>query len=475
MRLPESLKNLKRLAEGRSSSFRPTVETFPDLDVDRVAREIDLAERGRQRGTREEPHTDDKVFDAVEAEIFETVGAAQKNSHDQLENHLTGYRQRLLDLDFESRFAAIHGASKSGLGDLSAEMKIGLDKLHGKRRHLRDVEQWWDKFRAANKLARPARKTTKVGKVFKVLVLVALVMVELAVNGELLSKSNELGLVGGILEALIFAILNVGVAFLFALFAIPNLNHVKVWRKAVGIVSLVAYLAAMLAVNIGLAHYREVSGALLDGADRIILERILANPLGLTEFRSWLLFALGALFSIVALIDGLVFRDAYPGYARVDGEKDAALADYAGERETLIRELIDIRSEYEDNLGETRTDLGKRRTEHDSIVAHRKRRVDLFDKYQDQLEKSGNQLLRIYRDANRGARKTAPPPHFGENWALKRISVEIGREGEWNHTELQASIIEAQANLDRIHDELARRFDELLKAYPELDLVIPEA
>ena len=41
------------------------------------------------------------------------------------------------------------------------------------------------------------------------------------------------------------------------------------------------------------------------------------DPFGLIEFQSWLLFVLGVVFSIVALIDGLIMRDKYPGYTPI--------------------------------------------------------------------------------------------------------------------------------------------------------------
>ena len=93
-----SLDRLRGLITRPAHTYRPTVETFPDIDTQRLSKEMQLAKRGETRGRDNQPPTDSISFDAVEAEILEHVAAAQKRSHEALENHLAGFRQRLIDL-----------------------------------------------------------------------------------------------------------------------------------------------------------------------------------------------------------------------------------------------------------------------------------------------------------------------------------------------------------------------------------------
>ena len=97
---------------------------------------------------------------------------------------------------------------------------------------------------------------------------------EIVLNGFLLSKGSALGIVGGILEAFIFAVLNVGVALIFATFLVPLVNHRSIFVKMVGIVFVLAFLGWTFGLNLSLAHYREVTGTLISGADGEILWRI---------------------------------------------------------------------------------------------------------------------------------------------------------------------------------------------------------
>jgi hypothetical protein len=205
-----------------------------------------------------------------------------------------------------------------------------------------------------------------------------------------------------------------------------------------------------------------------------VLRRLQTAPLRLSDFRSWLLFAIGLIFSIIAMIDGLAMRDTYPGYARVERHIRKVRDAYRQRQEYLIDELQNVREDYDDELSEARADLSRQRTEHDAIVANRGRLVLLFDQHQSQLEKAQNLLLASYRDPNAAARRAPPPKRFAEPRTLQRIEVQIGREGEWNSEELRQGIAQAQLELDRLAGDLARQFADALKRYRDLDTIVPE-
>ncbi len=470
----QSLERLQRLISKPSHAYRPTMETFTDLDVHRVSQEMDLRKRGRMRGEDNQPTHDSAALDATEMEILELVGSAQKQAHDALENHLVGFRQRLIDLDFEARFSNIRSAALGGLSDLKQELQTGIDDLHGLRRDLTEAERWQRSFRARHKLERPSKITTARSNFFKWLLIVVLVLAELVTNGELLSKGSDLGLVGGIIEAFIFAVLNVGIALLFAYFFIPYVVHRNVLLKLFGLISFATYLSCMIGLNLALAHYREVSGAITEGAGQEVMRRLSSSPLALGDFRSWLLFGLGVLFSVIAAIDGFALRDYYPGYANVHKGLRTARDKYADTRRAAIEELGEVRKEYEEAFTTARADLSKQRVEHDAIVSHRTRMISLFDRHQDQLEKAANTLLREYRDANVEARTTPAPVRFVESYVLPRVDVVISREGEWNSEDLRSAIANAQREMDELFVALGKQFDEALAKYRELDALAPD-
>jgi 5-carboxymethyl-2-hydroxymuconate isomerase len=471
-----SLERIRSLISRPVHTYRPSTETFADLDTQRVGAEMKLNERGVKSGRANLPPQDSLTLDAAETEILEHVGAAQKRAHDQLENHLAGFRQRLIDLDFGSRFANINRAASSGMADLEAELGKGVDQLHELRRDLKEHEDWQKDFRSKNQITRPAKITSRGGMILHCLIILIIVVIELMVNGALLSKNSELGLVGGIVEALIFAALNVGVALLFSIYWVPFLAHRSFFAKIFGLIGVVLYVGAAFSINLGLAHYREVAGAILSGGDagEQVMHRLTTTPLVLTDFKSWLLFCVGCVFSIVAFIDGYGLRDPYPQYAKVSSRLRIARGRYQDRREELIDELQEVRRDIEDAIAGARSSLTQELAEHNSIVAHRQRMLSLFDAQQSQLEKAANALLSQYREANKATRSTPAPARFQESYKLQRANVQISQEGEWNTSELQSQIQKAQMELDELVKILLARFSAALAKYRELDVLAPD-
>jgi hypothetical protein len=465
-----SLERLQKLIVRPSHTYRPTIETFPNLDTQFIAEDMQLTEKGNERGQADQPPTTGKSLDQVENDIIEHVSAAQKRAHDAMENHLDGFRKRLIELDFETQFSNIRAASLGGLADLKQELQIGLDELHEVRRDLTEQEAAYTNFKKKHRLYRPSKTSSPRATFFKIAVVILLLLGEFIANGALLAEGSELGLVGGILEALIFSAVNVGGALFFAVFLIPFFNHRNVVLKILGFLSFLSFLAYSLTINLGLAHYRELPER-VGGA---VMERLYTRPFILEDFESWLLFALGILFSLVAMIDGLTFRDTYPGFSYRDKALRAAREKYVATRRMAIENLGDIRRQYEDAMTAARGDLGKLRGEHDSIVAHRLRFVGLFDEHQSQLEKAANALLRVYRDANIAIRSTKPPTRFDQKVTLDRVAVSVSKEGEWNETDLRERIAAAQAEVDELFVTLNQTFNEAIGRYRELDNLAPE-
>lgn len=470
----ESFQKLRDLVARPSHTYSPSVETFQNLDTQRIIREMDLVAKGRARGELDQPPTDLAALDFVEEEVIEHIGAAQKRSNDDLENHLAGFRQRLIDLDFENRFNHIDTAAQGSLAELKQELQAGIDDLHPLRKELLDYEIDHARFKERNRIFRPGTNPSPRWTTFKVMVIIALVLGELVINGQLLSKGNELGLVGGIVEAILFAVLNVGVALMFAtVLGIRNISHRNWFRKFYGLVAIAAYLVLTLGINLALAHYREVAQSGLE-AGGAVLQRLRSSPFELTDFKSWLLFGVGIMFSLVAMFDGLAFGDPYPGYGKVSKNLRKAQTKYADVRRDSIDQLGNVRKDYEDVLRQATEDLSRQRTEHRAIVSHRSRMISLFGEHQAQLEKAANSLLRAYRDTNIAARNDPPPAHFAAPYNLVRIDPKLSKEGEFNTAKLDEKIAKAQQAINLLFGKLESQFDDAMARYRALDELSPD-
>jgi hypothetical protein len=468
---------LARLVNGlkrEPHDFRPSLEIFPALNVDKLAADMALAKAGTERGAREEPAPESRARDDVEARIVEYVEAEKNSAHGVLLDELRTYKERLMGLDFEGRFATIRQAAPSAVSEFRAEAAQGRDELHSLRRHLRDLELERDAFLRRHKLTRTARSATGGSLTLKVGVLLALFVFEVFLNGFFLAKGSELGYLGGSVEAFTFALLNVGVSFLIGAVGVRELNHRNYFRKLLGLISLLAYLALAIALNLALAHYREASGSLVSDAGREVLVRMRTMPLAIADLKSWLFFGLGLLCSLIAFADAFLIFDPYPGYGGLEKRRVSAHGAYIKRKNDLIEQLLDIRDDAISILEEANRDLSVRRAEHDAILEGRARLVRLFAAHQSHLDRAANALLAIYREANRRSRKTPPPPLFTTPYALEKFPIEQELLESSARDDLRRSIAESQNILVDQVRAIHAEFERAFATYREIDHLVEE-
>ncbi|MEC5293862.1 hypothetical protein VSX62_26210, partial [Aurantimonas sp. C2-3-R2] len=274
-----------------------------------------------------------------------------------------------------------------------------MNDLHGRRRELREAEKEHNAFRLKHRLQRTAQVKDGPWQFVKWALLGFLLVVEAVLNGTFLAKGNEQGFLGGFSEAFGFAFVNIGAAYLLAR-GTAQLAHRNLIRKFGGLVSAVLYLGLAILLNLSLAHYREITALLVEGGGRLVMQRLQTAPFGLEDFTTWIFFSIGLIFSVIAFMDGLSMSDPYPGFAGVQKRLTEKRDAYSEEASRLIDDLGEIRDRYREEMDELNRDLSVRRGEHDVILSSRSRLIQLFDQHQTQIERAGNSLLSIYREAN---------------------------------------------------------------------------
>ena len=456
-------------------SYRPTTEIFLDLNVNRGADNLNLAVNGGERGAENRPSADAETFDDVEHQVVELIETHKQDAHSIYLEHLHTYDERLTALNFEERFAIIQQAAPESVGEFRAEAALGRDELFSLRRRLYDSEQERDDFRRRHKLARPARLSSQGKTLLKVGILAVLFVIEVIINGNFLAKSNPQGLLGGAVQAVSFAALNIIASFLCGLVPIRLVNRRNFFLKLIGLLSAIAYLAFAIGLNLTLAHLREIPPTVNGDVGQEVMIQLLKTPLVLNDIISWVFFGIGFIFSLVAMTDGLLFTDPYFGYASLEQRCNEARAQYTEGKAELIERLREIRDAASEAMNGAARDLSVRRGEFDSIIQARGRLAQRFAEHQNHIERSCRALLAIYREANRKARTTPAPAYFARPYSMDRI-VYVGTDrDETARDQLRQSILEAQDILNRQIQAIHEAFDEAVRSYREIDDLIPES
>jgi len=469
-----ALARLLKLVNEPRHDYRPSTDVFNEINTDIVAVDFRLSELGAERGNAKRPASDAQNFDDVEHKVIERIEAHKQDAHRIFLDHLHTYGDRLAALDFEERFAVIRQAAPEAVGDFKAEAALGRDELFSLRRRLYDAEQERANFRAKEKLARAARVSTTGWTIFKVGILAVMFVIEVVVNAGFLAKSNQQGILGGAIQAVSFAALNILASFFWGLVPIRLLNRRNVFFKCLGLIALLAYLAFACLLNLTLAHLREIPPTASGDVGQEVLLRLLHAPHLLNDVNSWVFFGIGLIFSLIAMADGVLFTDPHPGYAAMEKRWLEASRQYTDGKADLIEQLRTIRDTAKDAMNAAGRDLSVRRSEFDSILQARARLAQRFDQHQNHIERACNALLTVYREANRQARKTPAPAYFAKSYELERIPhVGDGKEAT-TREQLRQAIIDSQAILEQQTAAIHEAFDQAVRSYREIDELILE-
>src|ERR1700758_1414432 len=442
---------IRALLNQPTHQYRPATTIFLDLNVDRVADEMRLAERGTERGKQNRPTTDAQTLDDVEHQVVERIEAHKQDAHTLYLDHLHTYDERVTALSFEERFATIQQAAPEAVGDFRAEATVGRDELFVLRRRLNESEIERERFRARHRIERPARLSSPGKIILKIGVLAILFIIEVVINGSFLARANIGGLLGGAAQAVTFAALNILASFFWGMVLIRLVNRRNYFLKLIGLLSFLAYIVFAVTLNLTLSHLREIPPdiAVSDNVGQVVLHRLLTAPYALTDINSWVFFSIGFIFSLIAMADGLMFFDPYMGYAGLERRWIEATRQFATARSELIERLRDIREDATEAMNEAARDLSVRRSEYDALLQGRARLAQRFDHHQNQIEQTCRALLEIYREANRKARSTPAPDYFTKAYAVPRISYTGGEPDTSARENLRAMIAETQELLSQ--------------------------
>ena len=473
---PSAIARIRALLNQPTHHYRPATTVFLDLNVDRVADELRLAERGSERGADNRPTSDAQTLDDVEHQVVERIEAHKQDANAIYLDHVHIYDERLTALSFEERFATIQQAAPEAVGDFRAEATVGRDELFVLRRRLNESEVERERFRAHHRIERPARLASLGKIILKIGVLAILFIIEVVINGSFLAKANVGGLLGGAAQAVTFAALNIIASFFWGMVLIRLVNRRNYFLKLIGLLSFLAYLAFATALNLTLSHLREIPPAVAvsDNVGQEVLHRLLTAPYGLTDINSWILFTIGFIFSLIAMADGLLFFDPYIGYAGLERRWVDATRQFATTRSELIERLRDIREDATETMNEAARDLSVRRSEYDALLQGRSRLAQRFDHHQNQIEQTCRALLEIYREANRKARSTPAPDYFTKAYAVPRISYTGGEPDTSARDNLRQMIADTQELLNQQIKAIHEAFDSAVRTYREIDELLPE-
>jgi hypothetical protein len=450
----------------------PVLEVLPEIDVEAILAELRVRERAAENGRHEIPATSDVQPDGPQGLIIHRVEQAIREGRGYLQMHLFNLTRRIRTADVAPDCAALQALPAALEHELDALIRLHGERVGPLREKQRSLRRQLDEFRARFGIRFEPRAHDS--HILHVGVLLAVVVGESLLNGRYLARADEFGLLGGMTNAFVIALLNVMASFFLGR-AAAWLAGARPGFRVLGGIAALAFLAWACLYNLVVAHARDLLGDSIDyGVVVRGIGRMWQAPLVFHDVGSWLLLGLGIAFSLVAFADGLRWDDPTPGYSRLERRVREARADWLHERAQLD---VEGRARLVRRLDELQQ--GAERVRHRVEVlrndAEQKRllvtRAQNFFRY---AVESCNTMLRVYRDLNRQYRTTPPPDYFQREWshaepepvhedpAADRLRVEA-QETAWRE------LAERREQIARALEAAQRAFDARSRALRDED------
>ena len=436
-------------------------DLFEKVDINKIAEELHLVEDAGEAAKKGKPSLDSIILDENEIEIVGRIETYQSNAKDRCERELASYRKRLIDLNPEFRNHSIDGEIRNNKAQFKEKAESAATELRGMQGLLKKAEDRLTDFQKKNNLHREASKHSKGYEVFGAGIIAVLFLIETLGNAAFLAKGNELGLFGAYTEAIVISFANLGVAFLLGRL-ITNCHHVDWGRKSTGILAAIAFVVFAFFFNLMVAHYREITGTMLDEGGQLAMSAFRENPLGLRDFQSWMLFCMGFLFAIISFIDGIKWAgDPYPGYKKVFFRYEDEYKDYKDTYDKRQKDLEMIFDEAIKKLNSIKQRLMGAEKERASILDGHRYVIKSYEDYLNHLERAGNDLLKRYREVNRARRDGEAPARFNDKWEMEDLSPIDSTlpEDLLKREEIAEIIYETTASVEDGEKELQKEYD----------------
>ena len=460
-------KRLRQRINSFNTPFIPTATEFMQIDVDRVAKEIGLVEHGTERGKRGLPQSDATDFDEHENNIINRILATRGDAKSEYDLAQSTYNERLKGLNLSARSSEIRTEAESAISDFDISHHSGADTLHQLRRGVIAAEQELEEFRKERGIR--SRAHYPEAKIYHIGVIAILFVVEAILNGSVFGKGHELGLIGGALYAMLIAFLNVFVLGLLGGLCFRLLYQPEAVWKVLGAVAIPLYFAGVGVLSLLGAHIRNAMNSGVDDYATKALETFKEDMLNVGDATSLIFIVMTAAFSLIAAVDFLRMDEPIFGYGRRDRKLRHAEDDYRHTKVGLTDEMQDIR---EDRVGFMKDELEQLRqhlSTHQTIVENRAQQYSRFTDYLAYLESTANTLLSRYRDANRTARDTKEPKHFGKAWKMPEMPLVQYGDPNQDISEVRAKVEETTHILEESISKLEQKYLEHVHRYNRIE------
>ena len=402
---------IKRLSDfiGSFQAFDASTLQFHLPDKERLLQSINLIERAQDLGRNNLPRADDADKDFLAQEIDSHIYAVIRQAKSNVSHHT------LANLDIYQANLAIgdsndeHIIYKDAMNKLHETSKLAVIEQFTRRRSLINFEKFFKSFRDEHHLMRPAMYPPSLVFAWGVVFLCA--MLETFVNAYTLKDVHPEGFSGVLTETLGFTAVNISLAISAGvLIRKKNLGYTV--QKIMGFILPFMILIVMVILNFFFGHYRDALSSIGNNLDSLsinqiyeqysllggaALARLISDPFGLNDFKSYLLILVGIMMGLYAMYKSYNNDDEVPKYGKYTRELNTLTEDYHFFLDNLYSEMNAV---VKDGISKLQASWIYRRQSLEQINNRIERLKNLESNYNlwfKNMEAIGNSLYGQYR------------------------------------------------------------------------------
>ncbi len=192
----------------RSDDFLPNSAIFPDINKEKLARDLKLEEEGRKRGAVKQPEEGAETLDHMELKAVARVEDLKRRGLENYETNRGVYSERL-NLAVSARMQ-VETESNDAKARFAEDVTKWKSMMVSPREKVQEAFRWRNRFRELNKLERPADPQVSLVKIIGLALI--MIILEAFGNAYLFAQANPLGLLGGLVAAFLVSAGNVAMS-----------------------------------------------------------------------------------------------------------------------------------------------------------------------------------------------------------------------------------------------------------------------
>lgn len=454
---------LKKFFVPTHHGLPPVDDPFVEIDQQGIVASLRLVERGEERGKIDQPLSDATDLDVVEYEIINTIGSEINRAQISARIQSQTYENRLADLQLLHEVGAIKAETTQASGDFNSLVIDWRNRLAPRRDAIRESYHDLRRFKAENRIERPAYEKPPTVVTFGAVSFGA--FAEVIGNAFFLKVNDDLGYLGGLIAAIVVAIINIGVAYIVGWLVMPRAHLRNATQRAMAYCAIGLWLVFVVIWNLFAAHFRDAKASGMADPQAVAVQSLAASPVGLDGIYSWGLFIIGLAAAALAARSAYKSDDPFPGYGERDRQHNSRCEEYSDGVAEAIRIMTGTRDDAINGARSVKEALNQQFKERDRILGAFGRFSTRYEQYQSRLEDVCNALLATYRDANLRYRETPPPEHFKERYRLQWSQLDPLHDVKLREEDIE----EANVALGQCIDELGAAFDRAIHSFEPLE------